>query len=78
VNTLGTHAQDRHRAMEEGYRKALEEYFNIIESYQPSAVYSKSQTIENLKTLLERIIPKRKTDTWQPSIQEPELPCKRT
>ncbi len=63
VNQLGDKAEQRHRQMEAGYLKALGEYLALIENLQQSAVSNQLQTIETLqilKTLLDKILPKSK------------------
>lgn len=60
VKSLGTKAVERHTAMSAGYRQALEEYLALVNSFQRSAISDQLQIIERLKTLLNRILPKKK------------------
>ena len=65
IKTLGAKAIERHQVMSEGYKKALAEYLNLIESLtkessQQSALSNQQQIIENLKTLLDKILHKKK------------------
>lgn len=62
VNNLAAKAQERHRVMEEGYLKALGEYLALMEGLQqessrPTALSSQLKT---LKTLHDKILPKKK------------------
>ncbi|MBI5101349.1 MAG: hypothetical protein HZB33_05890, partial [Nitrospirae bacterium] len=59
VKTKGGKAEERHRAMEGRYHKALEEYLGLIESLAPVSSGNKP-IIEKLKTLLDTILPKAK------------------
>ncbi|MBM4136928.1 MAG: transglutaminase domain-containing protein, partial [Nitrospira sp.] len=68
VIALGTKALERHRAMSEGYRKAIEEYLSLIDSLalgsdQKSAISSQQMIInnlDNLNNLLDKILHKNK------------------
>ena len=60
VKTRGAKAAKRHQTMEEGYRKALGEYLNLVEGLQPASSDTQ-QRLENLKALLESILPKKKS-----------------
>ena len=59
IKALGPKAQERHRATEEGYRKALEEYLSLINNLPPDGQVSETD-IDNIKALLEKILPKKK------------------
>ncbi len=64
VKPLGTKALERQQAMAEGYRVALTEYLEIIESLpsngQPSAISDQQTIINKLKKILDRIVSKKK------------------
>lgn len=63
IKTLGAKAMERHQVMSEGYKKALAEYLNLIESLsgsaQLSAISYQQQIIESLKALLDKILHKK-------------------
>ena len=52
-------AIERHRVMEEGYRKALNEYLSLIDSIPPDGTVSQT-TLDILQTLLKTILHKKK------------------
>ena len=62
LNTEGrAKAIERHRAMSEGYRKVLEEYLSLVDSLSSQQTVDRIQgTINNLKTLLDKILHKKK------------------
>ena len=62
ADQLGARAGQRHRAMEEGYLKALGEYLALIESLQQGSSQQSalSSQLNSLTDLLERILPKGK------------------
>ena len=59
VKSLGSKALARHEAMVEGYREALTEYLNLIDSLPSDGTVSQSP-IDKLKTLLDKVLPKKK------------------
>jgi hypothetical protein len=59
VKGLGQKAQDRHREMVEGYKKAMEEYISLIESLPSSGKVSKD-VMEKLNNFLEKKLYKKK------------------
>jgi len=67
VKAHGTKALERHQAMSEGYSKALQEYLGLLESLPPAGAVSRSaisnpqSAIRNLQSLLNRILPKKKS-----------------
>ena len=64
VSGQGSRVQARHRTMEEGYLSALWEYLDLTDSLQASALSPElsalSSQLEKLKTLLDRILRKKK------------------
>jgi hypothetical protein len=59
VKTLGAKATERQRTVAEGYRKALEEYLNLVDTISPGRKVSKA-TIDQLRTLLDSFVHKSK------------------
>ncbi|HEU18361.1 MAG TPA: hypothetical protein ENO00_03125, partial [Deltaproteobacteria bacterium] len=59
VSALGAVALERHHHMEETYRRAVEEYLDIVDGMKTFEDLS-SPSLERLKTLLDRILPKKK------------------
>ena len=64
VKGLGSKAIERQSIMSEGYRKALNEYLSLIDSIPPEISSQQSvdssQMIDNLETLLNKILYKKK------------------
>ncbi|HDH10996.1 MAG TPA: hypothetical protein ENG83_02110, partial [Nitrospirae bacterium] len=60
VKTLGSKAVERQMKMLEGYSKALEEYINLVESLAEDSRQQTVDSIQQLKTLLDKIIYKKK------------------
>lgn len=59
LQELGANVEARHRAMTEGYRKALQDYLNLVASL-PAGDEVSSTLLENLQILLDKIIPKKR------------------
>jgi predicted AlkP superfamily pyrophosphatase or phosphodiesterase len=59
LRNLGSKAQARHRAMTEGYRKALQDYLNLVASL-PTEDEVSPAFLENLQNLLDNILPKKR------------------
>jgi hypothetical protein len=59
VKHVNFKAEERHREMEEGYKKAMEEYLSRVDKL-PSHDKVSQKEMEDLNSFLERIIPKRR------------------